>query len=75
VTTTLRARWWSRSYIGDVLLAQDRVLAAARSALAGANIGLSAPAGQVVNQVPVKSEAPLPALAKDQDRADPERPT
>jgi small-conductance mechanosensitive channel len=75
VTTTLRARWWSRSYIGDVLLAQDRVLAAARSALAGANIGLTAPAGHVVNQVPVTSEAPVPALAKDQTRADPERPT
>lgn len=75
MTTTLRARWWSRSQIGDVLLAQDRVLAAARRALTEANIGLSAPAGQVVNQTAPESHAPEPALVKDQNKPDPERAT
>jgi small-conductance mechanosensitive channel len=37
-TVTLRARWWSRSRISDVLLAQDRVLGAARRALTAAGV-------------------------------------
>ena len=75
MTTTLRARWWSRSSIGDVLLAQDRVLAEARLALTSANVGLSAPAGHVVNQEAPESHAPAPALPKDQKKEDPERAT
>src|SRR5687767_1180941 len=75
VTTTLRARWWSRSYIGDVLLAQNRVLTEAREALTLANIGLSAPAGQVVNREAPASQVLAPALPKDQLREHPERAT
>src|SRR5687768_6435789 len=59
ITTTLRARWWSRSYIGDVLLAQNRVLTEAREALTLANIGLSAPAGQVVNREATASQVEI----------------
>ena len=75
ITTTLRARWWSRSYIGDVLMAQNRVLTAARDALTRANVGLSAPVGQVVNQEAPGPQAVAPALPKDQRREDPERAT
>src|SRR5687768_13692070 len=75
ITTTLRARWWSKSYIGDVLLAQNRVLTEAREALTLANIGLSAPAGQVVNREAPASQVLAPALPKDQLREDPERAT
>jgi small conductance mechanosensitive channel len=75
MTTTLRARWWSRSSIGDVLIAQDRVLEEARAALTRANIGLSAPAGHVVNQQAPESHAPAPALEKDRMKADPEKAT
>jgi len=39
-TVTLRARWWSRSRVSDVLLAQDRVLSAAREAFKEAQIAL-----------------------------------
>jgi small-conductance mechanosensitive channel len=39
-TVTLRARWWSRSRVSDVLLAQDRVLSAAREAFKQAEIAL-----------------------------------
>jgi small-conductance mechanosensitive channel len=48
--TTLRARWWSSSAIGDVLLAQDRVLSSAQAALAGADITLAAPVRQITVQ-------------------------
>jgi small-conductance mechanosensitive channel len=75
ITTTLRARWWSRSHVGDVLNAQNRVLTAAREALTRANIGLSAPVGQVVNQEGPASHAVTPALPKDQRKEDPERAT
>jgi small-conductance mechanosensitive channel len=44
--TTLRARWWSSSSIGDVLLAQDRVLSNAQASLAEANIPLAVPVRQ-----------------------------
>lgn len=50
VNTTLRARWWSKSYIGDVLLAQDRVLTAAREALVSGDVALTAPLRQIVVQ-------------------------
>ena len=50
VNTTLRARWWSKSYIGDVLLAQHHVLSAAREALASADVVLAAPLRQIVVQ-------------------------
>jgi small-conductance mechanosensitive channel len=48
--TTLRARWWSKSHIGDVLLAQHRVLSAAREALTSADVVLAAPLRQIVVQ-------------------------
>jgi small-conductance mechanosensitive channel len=58
--TTLRARWWSRSHVGDVLLAQDPVLSAAQSALAKADIALAAPVRQITVQ-----DAPSRAPASD----------
>jgi|SRR5688572_1744489 len=61
---TLRARWWSRSQMGDVLIAQDRVLSAARRALDAGGIKLISSPRQVVLQ-----DAPTPALAKDRARA------
>lgn len=75
ITTTLRARWWSRSRIGDVLLAQDRVLSAAREALMRDNVGLAAPVGHVVTSNEAEAKAPEPALPKDQKKENPERPT
>ncbi|HEX5577195.1 MAG TPA: mechanosensitive ion channel family protein, partial [Gemmatimonadaceae bacterium] len=75
ITTTLRARWWSRSHVGDVLLAHDRVLSAARDALLQANVGLAAPVTHVVTSNEAESTAPEPALPKDQKKSDPERPT
>jgi small conductance mechanosensitive channel len=75
VTTTLRARWWSRSHVGDVLLAQDRVLSSAREALMRANVGLAAPVGHVVTSNETESKAPEPALPKDQKKENPEKPT
>jgi small conductance mechanosensitive channel len=75
MTTTLRARWWSNSSISDVLLAQNRVLEAARQALTNANIGLSAPAGHVISQESPENKPPAPALPKDQGKQDPEKAT
>ena len=75
MTTNLRARWWSDSSIGDVMVVQNRVLEEARAALTAANIGLSAPAGQVVNLEAPANHAPMPALAKDRQKEDPERAT
>jgi small conductance mechanosensitive channel len=75
LTTTLRARWWSNSSVSDVLLAQNRVLEAARSALTRANIGLTAPAGHVINNESPETKVPTPALPRDQGRQDPESPT
>jgi Small-conductance mechanosensitive channel len=49
-TVNLKARWWSKSRIGDVLIAQDHVLSSVRKALADAGIGLSSSGTQVVVQ-------------------------
>ena len=74
-SVTLRARWWRRSRIADVLLGQDHVLATARSQLAAAGIRLpSGPSPVVINTLtgatPAQStavdSAPAPVLAKDQ---------
>ena len=79
-SVTIRARWWSRSRTSDVLLAQDRVLSAARNALVSAGVKLPSAAaptvvvrsdGNLVSQgaSPATSAAdsqPRPALAKDQ---------
>jgi small conductance mechanosensitive channel len=59
-TVLVKARWWSRSRMGDAMLAQDQVLASVRKALAAEGIELSAPARQVV--------LADPAPAKDGDR-------
>jgi small-conductance mechanosensitive channel len=72
-STTLRARWWSRSSIGDVLLGQDRVLSAARAALSRAQVGMTSPPVPV--QPPPVSARPEPAIDKDHKAEDPERPT
>ena len=63
--TILRARWWSRSSIGDVLVAQDRVLSAAQLALAAGEISLAAPVRPIPAQDPVAVDKPEPALDKD----------
>jgi small-conductance mechanosensitive channel len=47
-SVTLKARWWSRSRIGDVLIAQDQVLSMMWRALEKAQIVLSSQAAQVV---------------------------
>lgn len=73
-STTLRARWWSRSSIGDVLLGKDRVLSAARAALSRAQVGMiSAPVA--VQPPPLATARPEPAIDKDHKIEDPERPT
>jgi len=59
-SVTLRARWWSRSKSSDVLLAQDRVLSAARRALQSAAI---TPPVQPVTSVPI----PVASLQQDAD--------
>ena len=64
VTVTLRARWWSKSRISDVLIAHDSVLASARKALADGGIKLPAAAAPVA--IGTVTSAPAPALAKDQ---------
>jgi small conductance mechanosensitive channel len=68
---TLRARWWSKSRTSDVLLAQDRVLSAARRALAEAGLKLPAPASTIVvsdagTAANATKSEPQPALSKDQ---------
>ena len=80
-SVTIRARWWSNSRTSDVLLAQDRVLSAARKALLDAAVKL--PGGAAAPTVVVRSDGsfvtqgaapaanaadsqPRPALAKDQ---------
>jgi Small-conductance mechanosensitive channel len=55
-TVNLKARWWSKSRIGDVLIAQDQVLSAVRKALVNAGIGLSPSSTQVVLQQPPQSK-------------------
>ncbi len=64
---TLRARWWSRSQMGDVLIAQDKVLSAARRALDSGGIKLISAPRPVGMQ-----DAPAPALAQDRARANAE---
>jgi small-conductance mechanosensitive channel len=59
-TVVVKARWWSKSRMGDAMLAQDHVLSSVRQALGAEGIELPAPARQVVLQ------EPLPA--KDGDR-------
>jgi small-conductance mechanosensitive channel len=44
----LRARWWSDARIADVLLAQDRVLCAAKQRLQAAGIDLPFPTRQIL---------------------------
>ena len=69
---TLRARWWSKSHISDVLIAQDRVLSSARSALAASGVKLPAATSTVVVSDGAAATAnagnsqPQPALSKDQ---------
>ncbi len=70
--TTLRARWWSRTTIGDVLLGQDRVLSAARAALTTANVSLPPPR---VPAPEIETGQPEPAMKKDHKPDDPERAT
>ncbi|MGI9043691.1 MAG: mechanosensitive ion channel family protein [Gemmatimonadaceae bacterium] len=72
-STTLRARWWSRSSIGDVLLGQDRVLSAARAALSRAQVAMTSP--PILVQPPPAPARPEPAIDKDHKSEDPERPT
>lgn len=69
---TLRARWWSKSQISDVLLAQDRVLSSARSALAKSGVKLPAASSTIVigdggtATANASNAQPQPALSKDQ---------
>jgi small conductance mechanosensitive channel len=51
-TVILKARWWSKSRMGDAMLAQDHVLSSVRKALAAEGIELPAPARQVILQEP-----------------------
>jgi small-conductance mechanosensitive channel len=57
-SVNLKARWWSRSRIGDVLIAQDHVLSSVRRALAKAGIGLSSSTAHVIVQ---QTTPPKPA--------------
>jgi small-conductance mechanosensitive channel len=59
-TVLVKARWWSKSRMGDAMIAQDHVLSAVRKALATEGIELPAPARTVVLHDP--------APAKDGDR-------
>jgi small conductance mechanosensitive channel len=54
-TVNLKARWWSKSRIGDVLIAQDHVLSSVRKALTDAGISLSSSTTQVVIQQTAQS--------------------
>ena len=59
-TVLVKARWWSKSRMGDAMIAQDHVLSSVRNALEGEGIELPAPVRQVVLQDPPP--------AKDGDR-------
>ena len=82
-TVTMRARWWSRSRISDVLLAQDRVLSAARQALTSAEIKLPSTtqsiqiqdADGVTRSSTADDSKPRTALEKDQPPAAVQRDT
>jgi small-conductance mechanosensitive channel len=67
-TVVVKARWWSRSRMGDAMLAQDHVLSSVRQALAAEGIELPAPARQVVLQ------EPLPAKDGDRVKLPPVKP-
>jgi small-conductance mechanosensitive channel len=47
-TVNLRARWWSDSRMGDVLVARDRVLGEVKQRLAAAGIDLPFPTRQIL---------------------------
>ena len=47
-SVNLRARWWTKSHMGDGLKAQDRVLAAVKRELAAAGIDLPFPTRQIL---------------------------
>jgi small-conductance mechanosensitive channel len=59
-TVVVKARWWSKSRMGDAMTAQDHVLSSVRKALATEGIELSSPPRTVVLQDPPH--------AKDGDR-------
>jgi small-conductance mechanosensitive channel len=67
-TVVVKARWWSKSRMGDAMLAQDHVLSSVRQALAAEGIELPAPARQVVLQ------EPLPAKDGDRVKLPPVKP-
>jgi small-conductance mechanosensitive channel len=73
-SVNLKARWWSKSRIGDVLIAQDHVLSAVRKSLADARITLSSAAPQLVVQQPSnatsKLDAPGPVKPRASDSAE-----
>lgn len=70
-SVTLRARWWSKSRIKDVLLTQDTVLKAIKAGLLDAGIKLPAGAAPVViNTVTASTDLPKPALPKDMPSED-----
>ena len=70
-SVNLKARWWSRSRIGDVLIAQDHVLSSVRKALASARIDLSPSSAQVIVQQSVPSK---PADSVGPGPVKPDRP-
>lgn len=69
---TLRARWWSKSQVSDVLLAQDRVLSSTRAALSQAGVKLPPAATAIVvsdgaaTAANAANSQPQPVLQKDQ---------
>ncbi len=66
-SVSLKARWWSKSRVGDVLIAQDHVLSSVRKALAGASIDLSSSTAQTNLQqtiVPKRTESTGPGPVK-----------
>lgn len=67
-TVLVKARWWSRSRMGDAMLAQDHLLSAVRNALAAEGIELPATARTVVLQ------DPPPAKDGDRQKLPPVKP-
>ena len=61
-TVMLKGRWWSRSRMGDVLVAQDHVLSSVRKALEEEGIVLLPQARQLVVQEPPPATEDRPAL-------------
>ena len=58
----LKARWWSRSRMGDVLTAQDHVLSAVRNALFEEGIEIPPATQVVVQSQPVARDGDRPRL-------------